>query len=174
MVTSTEANSLYSSLREKIVEHLFLGQVLRELWQAGVYTTEVSRAESDSFGYDLVIECGRIVRHIQLKSKSDHRPAKVSVAKSLADKPSGCVVAIILDENLSLKSFYWFGDVPGKPLPAIGSFSSTKRIRRDKEGKRPPRPNHVDVPIKNLTLIKSLPELVIKLFGPIAEHKGSC
>jgi hypothetical protein len=165
VVTPAQANSLYSSLREKIVEHAFLAAVLRELWNQGIYTFEVSRAESDAFGYDVVIECGQIVRHIQLKSKSERRPPKISISKTLADKPSGCVIVIILDTHLEIESFYWFGGLPGDPLPQLEGLSPTKRIRRDKDGKRPPRKNHVDAPISKFHPVKTVPQLLQKLFG---------
>jgi len=165
MVDSAEASSLYSSLRERIVEHRFLGDVLRCMWRLGAYTTEVSRAESDAFGYDLAIEHGKIIRHIQLKSKLDRAPIKISLARSLADKPSGCAICIVLDDDLEPRTYYWFGSAPGEPLPDIAAFKATKRIRRDKEGKRPARPNHVDVPIGRCERVDCVPKLVAKLFG---------
>jgi hypothetical protein len=169
VVTPAQANSLYSSLREKIVEHTFLSEVLRELWNRGCYTFEVSRAESDAFGYDVVVEYGRIVRHIQLKSKSERRPSKISISKTLADKPSGCVISVILDKELNIKSFYWFGGAPGRPLPVLEGLTASKRIRRDKDGKRPPRKNHVDAPIGRFEPIASVPLLLEKLFGDLGK-----
>jgi|SRR5579883_1142478 len=171
MLTPQQANSVYSSLREKIVEHTFLSQLMREMWNRGFYTLEVSRAESDSFGYDVVFEHGPVVRHIQLKSKSERRPQKVSVSKTLALKPSGCVVAIVLTGNMEIERFYWFGNAPGQPLPALSGFKPTKKLRRDREGKKPPRQNHVDVPISRFSEVPDIAALIGRLFGTLASTK---
>jgi hypothetical protein len=158
-------DSLYSSLREKTVEHLFLGAVLKQLWISELFTTEVSRAESDSFGYDVVIESGKIIRHIQLKSKRNRKPRKVSIAKSLADKPSGCVVVILIDNNFELGPFLWFGSHPREKLPSLNAYKASKKLRRDEEGNRPSRANHVDVPGGKFEVVQTIPEIVAKLFG---------
>lgn len=165
MVTEKEASSRHSSLREKIVEHLFLGEILRILWCAGGYNIEVSRAESDSFGYDVVIERGKIVRHIQLKSRSERKPVRISISRSLAEKPSGCVICVMLDSDLKIGPFLWFGSEPGKPLTGIEAFAPSKRIRRAPDGKRPPRANHVNVPMRKFDKISTTSDLVMKLFG---------
>ena len=76
-------HSEHSSNREKLLEHLFIGEVLRCLWRKGIATAEFLRPEVDSGGYDLVIDCNSILRHIQLKSS--HREAKT--ARLDASKP---------------------------------------------------------------------------------------
>jgi hypothetical protein len=89
-----------SSLREKVLEHLFVGELLRSLWRKGRRDIEVLRAEIDYTGYDLVIECNGVIRHIQLKSS--HRRATtraVNVSLSLSNKPSGCVIWLYFDEE---------------------------------------------------------------------------
>ena len=47
-----ESDSPHSSRREKLAEHIFLGEVLRNLWCAGVHKVDVLRAETDAVGYD--------------------------------------------------------------------------------------------------------------------------
>src|SRR5437868_10753075 len=92
-------HSAHSSYREKLLEHLFIGEVLRFLWSQGVTTAEFLRPEVDSGGYDLVIACNSVIRYIQLKSS--HRGAKTAkqnVNVRLGDKPSGCVVWVMFDE----------------------------------------------------------------------------
>src|SRR5438067_12986104 len=82
-----------SSLREKLIEHVFVGDLLRLLWQRGALDVEVLRAEVDRGGYDLVLECNNVLRHVQFKSS--HRGGKtsqVTVNLKLAGKPSGCVI----------------------------------------------------------------------------------
>lgn len=48
------AHSLHSTLRERIVEHVFIGDALRRLWQREVRDVEILRSEFDAGGYDLV------------------------------------------------------------------------------------------------------------------------
>jgi hypothetical protein len=61
-------HSLHSSQREALLEHLFSGEVMRQLWLLGIFNLEVLKPEVDYSGYDLVFETGPIVRHVQLKS----------------------------------------------------------------------------------------------------------
>lgn len=68
MTTQTSPDSLRSSHREALLEHLFAGEIMRRLWIAGVERLEVLKPQVDDSGYALVLEAGSIVRHIQLKS----------------------------------------------------------------------------------------------------------
>jgi len=164
-ISTLAAHSHYSSLRERIVEHLFLGELLQCLSRKGQYDVEVSRAESDSFGYDLVIEAGSFIRHIQLKSNME-RPRHLSLARSLERKPGGCVIWIGITIDLKLKEFGWYGNRPGEKLPDLGAFENSLRIGRNSDGKRPKRSNHVDVPFaKNFKIHSDIGEIVVRLFG---------
>ena len=53
---ASSAHSTESSLREKIIEHLFLGDLLRCLWRKGTRDIEILRTEVDRDGYDLVLK----------------------------------------------------------------------------------------------------------------------
>jgi hypothetical protein len=159
------AHYQHSSLRERIVEHVFVGDALRELWREGVTDVEVLRSEFDAFGYDLVMSRGGIVRHIQFKTGMQSKPRKVEVARALFEKPSGCVVWIKVSGDLTLEPFYWLGGTPGEPLTINNDFRAAKAKRRNKEGKRPDRPNHVDVPGAEFELVPTLRKVLGKLFG---------
>ena len=75
---------LYSTLRERIVEHVFVGEALRRLWQRGVTDVEVLRSEFDAGGYDLVMSRGKVTRHIQFKSVMvEGKAARTSVSLKL-------------------------------------------------------------------------------------------
>ncbi len=88
----------YSRLREKMIEPLFLGELRRALWRAGGYRVEVLHADVDAFGYDVVIECNGLMRHLQLKTRwRDGKADAVQVNVGLAEKPGGCVVYIMVD-----------------------------------------------------------------------------
>jgi len=67
-LTEDPAQTHHFVLREKLLEHLFLSELLRPLWRQGRRDMEVLRAEVDGAGYDLVVECNGVLRHIQLKS----------------------------------------------------------------------------------------------------------
>jgi len=57
-----------SSARENLIEHVFLGELLRGLWRKNIRDLEVLRPEVDSGGYDLALEFRGQTRHVQLKS----------------------------------------------------------------------------------------------------------
>jgi hypothetical protein len=81
---------LQSSLREKLLEHVFVGELLRCLWRNNRRDVEVLRAEIDSSGYDLVLECNGMLRHVQFKSSHrDARTRKVNIHVNLAKKRAG-------------------------------------------------------------------------------------
>ena len=156
---------MHSTLRERIVEHIFVGDVLRTLWRRGVTDVEILRPEFDAHGYDLVMSRGPVVRHVQLKTQA---AGKVSVGRALAEKPSGCVVWIGLNKDtLELGPFLWFCNAPGLPLPEISSFPSPKRATHNAEGQRALRKNHHELPAAAFTKLKTLDEVIVRLFGEI-------
>jgi hypothetical protein len=95
-LTSNDAHFHHSTLRERIVEHLFIGDSLRRLWHLGVMDVEVLRSEFDAGGYDLVMSRRKVTRHIQFKSVMvDGKAARTSISMKLMEKPSGCVIWIV-------------------------------------------------------------------------------
>jgi hypothetical protein len=154
----------HSTLRERIVEHVFVGDVLRTLWRRGVTDVEILRSEFDAHGYDVVMSRGSVVRHIQFKTQKD-RAIKVSLA--LGEKPSGCVIWIGIDEHLNLKHFRWFGGLPGQPLPEIKDFKVAQRETRNKAGERPDRRNHRMVPKRAFQVLETIDDVIEHLFGKI-------
>ena len=106
------AHFQHSTLRERIVEHVFVGDALRTLWGMGVLDVEVLRSEFDAHGYDLVMARGRIVRHIQFKTGTSRKPGDVSVSQALALKPSGCVIWMRVTAELAIGPYFWFGAAP--------------------------------------------------------------
>jgi hypothetical protein len=159
------AHYLYSSLRERIVEHVFIGDALRTLWRRDVIDVEVLRSESDAYGYDIVMERGRVVRHIQFKTGKSKKPGKVSVSRSLIEKPSGCVIWIRVLDDLSMGPFFWFGGAVGKPLPPIDHYPHPRRATHNKDRVRPPRTNHREVPGAEFRPLATLDDVLERLFG---------
>jgi len=157
---------LDSSLREKVIEHVFVGDLLRLLWTKGALDVEVLRAEVDRGGYDLVLECNRVLRHVQFKSS--HRGAKtseVSVNLKLADKPSGCVIWVLFDQDtLQLGPFLWFGGAPGKTMPPVGD-KVARHTKADAFGRKAERPNLRVVARRRFIPLATMEDVVTALFG---------
>jgi len=166
-MASIDMHSHHSTLRERIVEHVFVGEALRTLWRRGITDVEVLRSEFDAHGYDLVMGRGSVVRHIQFKTGIRSKPAPVSVGRALADKPSGCVIWICVTLDLDLGPFWWFGGAPGEALPDLSGFASPKRIGRREGGDRPLRINQSKVPAKHFRRIDTMDAMLETLFGPL-------
>jgi hypothetical protein len=160
-----EASYLHSSSREALIEHVFVAEVLQEAWFVREKLVDVLRPEVDAAGYDLVLECGTIVRHVQLKaSEVGGKTSRQTINRRLAEKPSGCVVWVIYrervdDHRLDL-SYLWLGGNPGEPLPDLGAFAG--RNPRSKT----PRPGTRVVARARFQPVASTAELVERLFGP--------
>lgn len=63
----TNAHSNNSAFREKLIEHLLVGELLKFAWKHEL-AIEVAKPEVDNSGYDIILESNNIVRHVQLKS----------------------------------------------------------------------------------------------------------
>lgn len=160
-------HSLNSTLREKIAEHLFIGEILRRLWQRGIYDAEILRSEFDAGGYDLVLSCRDIVRHIQFKTSIvGGKTSRVNVSLRLAEKPSGCVVWMLLDNDVTISSYRWFGGQnTSDPLPNIHDLKIAKHPKGDSTGKKTDRPNLRVVEKRRFTPVETLDGLLSKLLG---------
>lgn len=162
------AHSLDSGLREKVIEHLFVGDLLRCLWRQGVRDMEVLRAEVDRAGYDLVLEAGGIMRHIQFKaSYRGAKTARVGIHTDLARKPGGCVIWIWFDpESMDLGPFLWFGGEPGAPLPPLGNRVG-KHTKGDSTGAKAERPNIRLIGKGQFSSLRTMESVVKELFGSL-------
>jgi len=160
------AHSSDSSLREKIIEHAFVAELLRTLWCRGQRDVEVLRAEVDRGGYDVVFHCNGVLRHVQLKSS--HRgasTAKISANLKLKEKPSGCVIWILFDqETLALGPYLWFGNDPGNMLPELGD-RVTKHSKANSRGEKLPRPGLREIRRGSFQTLHSMEQVVARLFG---------
>jgi hypothetical protein len=165
----TEAHYTHSTLRERIAEHVFVGDALRALWRLGIHDVEVLRPEFDAHGYDLVMARGRVVRHIQFKTGTARRPARVSLARVLAEKPSGCAIWMRLGPGLEMGPYFWLGGAPGEPLPPIAGYANSRRAMHNKEGVRPVRTNHHDVPGSAFQERETLEDILGDLFGELSD-----
>jgi hypothetical protein len=167
-VGAESSHYIHSMLRERIVEHVFVGKALQRLWNLGARDVEVLRSEFDAGGYDLVMTYGSIVRHIQLKTVMQKGKAvHVTVSLKLMEKPSGCVIWIVVDPKLELKSYRWFGGAPGQPLRDISEFKLAKNPRANAKGKKLEKRKHRIVPLRHFQDLDTLDAVLDRLFGPL-------
>lgn len=156
--------------REKLVEHLFTGQLLRYFWRANV-DVDLLRPEVDRLGYDIVVSHGRIVRHIQLKASIlGGKASAQTVSASLTQHPGGCVVWMVVDQDLNFVSMRWFGGRPGKPIGDLDQFPCAVRTTPNSEGMKPVRENTRRIPRSAFEVIegdveKMFEQVAVRLFG---------
>ncbi|MDA7492635.1 DUF429 domain-containing protein [bacterium] len=161
---------LKSTFFEQLVEHVFISELLQEVYYRFGITVEVLRSEIDASGYDIVFECNRIIRHVQLKTSTIHsKTSRQEVNIALADKPSGCVIWIIRTEDsedcrMSL-TYRFFGGVPGQPLPSLDSFSTAKHTKGNKDGVKAERPSIREIPKGQFESVATTTKLIHRLFG---------
>jgi len=165
-VTST-IHTLNSSYREILIEHIFIGEIMRRLWLRGITQFEVLQPQVDDSGYDLVIEANEVVRHIQLKSSFDTAAtAQVKVSLKLESKPSACLIWVRFDpKTMDLGPFLWFGGAPGVRIPDLIAFKVAKHTRANSQGIKQERPNQRSIPKSAFESIAGYDPLVTKLFG---------
>jgi hypothetical protein len=164
-----ERQFLNSSHREKVVEHVFLGELLRHLWVRRIAGVQVLKPEVDAAGYDLVLALGKVIRHVQLKtSMHDATTRSQPIHASLGEVPSGCVVWIRLNEDLRFNHFRWFGGEPGQQLPDLTRFKRAKHTRANAQGVKSVRVQTWAVPESKFERVADLEGLVGRLFGSAA------
>ncbi len=165
-MTLDPALYLHSSARENVLEHLFIGELLRCLWCKGVHDVEVLRSEVDDCDYDLVVECRGVLHHVQLKSS--HRLARASrqtVNAKIEKKAGGCVVWMLFDsETLDLGPFRVLGSRPGGLALMFGSKVG-KHTKANVQGVKAERPNTRVIKKRDFKELPSMEALVGHLFG---------
>jgi len=153
-----EHHSENSSYREKLIEHLFVGELLKLSWANREYSLEVSKPEVDNAGYDLIVEARGVVRHIQLKtSYLGSKTTRQNIHLSLAKKKSGCVIWIqFQNDTLHLGPFLMFAGKPGEALVLPGNLKTGKHTKADTTGHKADRPN---IRVLPKALFKSYPTI---------------
>ncbi|MBI4202182.1 MAG: hypothetical protein HY532_03590 [Chloroflexi bacterium] len=175
-MSTQEQNFRYSTVREQMLEHLFVSELMQEAWFGRKQPMDVLRSEVDSSGYDLVVECNGITRHIQLKSSLvESKKRYLSVSAELARKPSGCVIWLRIGPDATGRrvsiGYYFWGSAAGKPLPDLGAFQMTKHTKANVQGTKAERPGHHNVPPSQFKKVSSVQELAEILFGlPVKGH----
>lgn len=162
-------DSIYSSFRENLLEHIFVSELLQEAWVGNDTTVEVLRSEVDSSGYDLVIEYRGMIRHIQLKSsRADAKTSRVTINTKLAEKPGGCIVWLLYDEDKVTRriklNYLIFDRGSDERFLVLKDFKRGKHSRGDASGIKHERPGTRVVPRSKFEKISSLEVLMDRLF----------
>lgn len=165
---SAESHYLRSSYRESLVEHLFVGGLLRHFWCKGVFDVEVLKPQVDDAGYDLVLDSNGVIRHVQLKAKVRGSRTPVLLNVRLAQKPSGCVITVVFDrESVDPQTFeyLWFGSPPGQLLPEKWrGLAVAHTTKADMAGVKKERPNIRSLPYSFFEGPLTLEKLAQRLF----------
>ncbi len=168
---SDSHNFEHSTYREHLVEHLFMADLMQTAWLHGHLMIEVLRCEADIHGYDLVLGCMDVVRHVQLKSSTDTAKAGYQkVNMRLAEKPAGCVVWVKMKELPDLGrielSYSFFGGGPNEKLPIINKHKVAKHAKANADGVKSERPNIRKVLRSEFKpVIGGMTDLLTLLFG---------
>jgi len=173
-MSSINLNTHQSVYRERLLEHLLIGDLLKYSWLHAGATLEVSQPSIDRSGHDVVLEANGVTRHVQLKSSSRNATtAHQKVHLRLLGKPSGCVIWSRFDaDSMTLGPFLFFGGEPGARLPSLADFPTAKHTKADAAGVKKERPNLRVVPISRFQLVADIPGLYAMLFG--SEHHALC
>ena len=166
----------WSGHREQLLQHEFVGALLKDAWFRRDQPVEILWPEVDFAGYDVVVTCNRVTRQIQLKSSNAGgkvRSQKVNV--SLASAPSGCIVwsvamAIIEADPPTVEVVYRaFGsDIPGAAMSGLAGFAVAKHSKGNAQGVKALRPNIRVLPNSAFQKFSRVSELSDWLFGPKA------
>lgn len=155
-------HTAYSSYREKLIEHLFVGELLKRSWLRHGCTLEVASPDVDNSGYDIIVEAPGLIRHIQLKTSIIGGKAAIQkVHTRLAQKPSGCVVWIYFnEETLKLGPFMYFA----ANKESLENRKVAKHTKGNKDGIKAERKSICVVPKRAFTKFETIEELYAQLF----------
>lgn len=144
---------------ENLIEHMFLAECLQESWFGREEPLEVSRAEVDRGGYDVVLRSKGVTRYVQLKaSRRDGRTNRQTVNARLQAMDGGCIVWILYEvDDVTRRAKMQFLWREASDLP--------ERIGRHTRGERGPRPNMRVLTRGSFERLTSMSDLVDRLFG---------
>ncbi len=126
---------------------------------------DVMRQDVDNAGYDLAMECGNIIRHVQVKTSIENTTTAVQKAhRRLEKKPSACIVWIFYDEKtLSIRHYLLFAN-KFDPLN-FERHKTAKHSKGNSLGEKKERPNIVTVNKGDFFKFTTIEGLVRELFG---------
>src|SRR3546814_9215430 len=138
-------------------------------WSSDVCSSDLF----DAGGYDLVMARGRVTRHIQFKTKIvGGKTDEVKISLKLMEKPSGCVLWIVVTPDLVFDHYLWFGAGPGESLPDISAFAVAKHSKGTAQGAKNARPGHLKVRIARFEKVATLDARLLRWFGDLKVAKA--
>ncbi|MEJ7838650.1 MAG: hypothetical protein WKF81_07525 [Thermomicrobiales bacterium] len=163
-------HTFHSSYREMVLEHLFIGEILKHCWQKQRPRVEILKSQVDDSGYDIVLVADTFIRYVQLKSSFvGAATPRVTINIGLAEKPSGCVIWMQFDpKSLMFDSFLWFGGDKDQPLPSLERFEVATHTKRNSLGVKTLRKNMRYVKKSAFTKLDTIADVVDVLFGSVA------
>jgi hypothetical protein len=167
---SAAAQFVRSQYREKMIEHLFVAELWKEAWFRRSKVIEVLRSEVDGSGFDLLLECNGVQRHVQLKATAKGgRTRHQKVNTNLALRAGGCIVWVVFDGNhevgLESISYFFFGGKPGENLPSLDGLKVAKHTKANMKGVKGERPGIRLMARSRFSKVSSASELFTLLFG---------
>jgi hypothetical protein len=162
-------HSEHSTLRELIVEHLFIGEGLRKFWRCGITDVEVARSEIDAFGYDLVMSRGTRPSY-PIEDNKGRRTGQGSKGQPQAHGQAEWLRHLDRGRSCNPRPgvVSWFGGAaPGDNLPDISHFKVAKHTKGDGAGTKNYRKDHRLVKRSGFTKLKTLDHVLVKLFGAL-------
>ena len=159
----------HSSSMELIIESAFLSELLQEMWFIRGQIVEVLHSTVDAFGYDVVLQCGQTMRHVQLKAKKrSGATRKFALSTLLTTYPAACVICVEWSLNQSADrmdlTYRWLGNGPTEPLDDLGGKIS-KNSRGKSKGFKGERAAMRDVALSRFTKNDTISDIATRLFG---------
>jgi len=168
----SHASSHRSRDRENLIEHVFIAEVLQECWFVREQPIEILRSEVDAFGYDLVLECNGLIRHVQIKATgSGQSTRKQTINRYLEEKVGGCVVWIVFnhradESRVRLNYLYFGGRRPRDRMPTLGETPALNPRSKT------PRKNSRVLDVRQFDAVANTGDLLDRMFGRARLVKG--
>ena len=160
-MTNHNDQSVY---REKIIEHIFVSELLKYDWKHGGCKIDILKPEIDRFGYDILVTRNSITRYIQLKTSLETSPVGMQkIHVNLLNTINGSIIWIVINDDLIMKSFKVI-------IPSIGTmigdsnFKMAKHSKSNSDGLKTLRPNIREIPKARFTETNNFNVLFKMLF----------
>lgn len=176
--TAVQLSNTHNSVAfELMLENVFLSELLQEMWFARGQVVDVLHSPVDAYGYDIVLQCDGVTRHVQLKTKwLKATTARYKLSTLLYNQPAACVVVLEWElppgaSRVAL-TYRWFGGGPHEAIPSLGD-KLAKHTKGDSQGVKKAKPLHREVALGKFSKVSSMADVAALLFGPAGPTDGS-
>lgn len=168
----TEKSSLteveQSSSFEHLVETTFLSELIQEMWFVRGQLIDVMHSTVDAFGYDLVLQAGPVIRHVQLKAKrKSARTARYNLSVQLQNQPAACAIVMEWEPNEAGRiqlDYRFLGGGPFERIPDLGD-TLAKHTKGNAQGVKGTRAALRVVALGKFERLPDIAALTARLFG---------